>query len=161
MFLPPPPPLTVPTRKNSKWHSCIFLPYSTNIKVDSTPSGDSIEDKLRAQFMSNASIENGTRFMKIVYKEVELLFDDMMRGKDMTSKLQSYLPSRHQYTSSQTGNLRLSISQSLSKMAEWQEYFKNTLRSYKSKRGNIQHTGGFRIPLTYYLCPISAVRDHP
>ena len=117
--------------KSSKLSACIFLPYSTNIKVEGLDWN--IEDSIRGTFMTKASIVHGmTRridFAQYVYWNVVSMFRAMMRGENMRSKLQSYLPLPKMERNQTHLNLLYSY-------PEWLKYFKNTLRSNESIKGN-------------------------
>ena len=93
--------------------------------------GAYIEKKLKATFMRNANIKNGYFFMKKVYNKVDDMFGAMMRGEDMTSKLQSYLPIKMEHYKARR---ILSIN-----WPEWQISFFNTFESYESRHGNAKY----------------------
>ena len=81
--------------------------------------------------MAKATIEGGLYFMWDVYLEVEEMFGAMMRGEDMTSELQSYLPiKRERYNGD--GRLRYNY-------PEWKESIWNILRSDESSKGNTKY----------------------
>ena len=95
---------------------------------------DYIEDKLRGTFMTKASKQAGGDFRRkfmSVYWWVRTMFVAMMRGENMTSQLQSYIPNKVERIQRRVRRGRLQY-----KYPEWLEYFANTLRSDESKKGN-------------------------
>ena len=90
-----------------------------------------MENELRATFMAKAAIEHGYDFAEKVYREVESMFVAMMRGENMTSKLESYLPYKMERYNGHT-HLRYPT-------PEWRDKFTNIMGSDESTEGNTKY----------------------
>ena len=92
--------------------------------------------------MRNASIEHGPYVMKEVFKEVEFMFKAMMRGENMTSQLQSYLPIKMEtlnYPTLYRGEWVMGRRLLDYNYPKWRESFKNILRPDESIRGSTKY----------------------